>query len=145
MCTCRHRSFFQANAERIYIISGGFTDYIWPIVEPFGVKPNHVLANHFEYDPSGHIIGYDHTCLLSQDNGKVRQLTALDLARPVTVIGDGFTDYSIKKAGLAELFVVFTENVRRPTVIKLADQEACNFDAAITAVQLLDFGSVGRS
>ena len=39
-------------------------------------------------------------------------------------MGDGFTDYEIKKAGFANKFYAFTENIRREKVLNEADHEA---------------------
>ena len=46
----------------------------------------------------------------------------------VYVIGDGYTDYQIKEAGLADKFIAFTENAKRQNVIEKADYVAENFD-----------------
>ena len=52
--------------------------------------------------------------MLSRDGGKIRQLVLLDLDGPVYVLGDGYTDYQIREAGLANRFYAYTENVSPP-------------------------------
>jgi D-3-phosphoglycerate dehydrogenase len=44
------------------------------------------------------------------------------------VIGDGYTDFEIKDAGLANKFYVFTENVGRENIIEKADHVAPSLD-----------------
>src|SRR5580704_12676887 len=43
----RNKEFFQEYSDHIYIISGGFRDYIVPVVEEFGITEGHILANTF--------------------------------------------------------------------------------------------------
>jgi len=44
------------------------------------------------------------------------------------VIGDGYTDYQIKAAGLANKFFAFTENIHRENVVQAADHITPSFD-----------------
>lgn len=124
----RNKNFFQENRENIYIISGGFSDIIQPVVKKFGIAPDHIFANTFLYDKKGTIIGIDEKNPMSQDNGKVNIVKSLQLQGDLYVIGDGYTDYEIKKYGLAKKFIAFTENVSRDIVTKNADQIAPSFD-----------------
>lgn len=124
----RNREFFQTYAEYIYIISNGFHAFIDPIVTEFGIKPENILANRFHFDPQGNVIGFDKENPLSQNNGKVEQLKRLNLPGDVYVIGDGYTDYEIKHAGLANKFFAFTENVEREKVLSKADHVAPSLD-----------------
>jgi D-3-phosphoglycerate dehydrogenase len=124
----RNREFIQTYKDNIYIISNGFRDFIEPVVTPFGVHPNHILANTFEFDPEGNIIGFDLNNTLCGNNGKVEQLKLLELEGDVYVLGDGYTDYEIKAAGMANKFYAFTENIRRDAVVDKADHIAPNLD-----------------
>lgn len=117
----RNREFFKKNADSIYIISGGFTEIILPIVHDFGIKPSHILANRMLYDFEGNIYGYDQENPLAQDQGKVKALSQIKLSGESVIIGDGYTDYEVKEAGLADTFVAFTENVSRDKVVEKAD------------------------
>src|SRR5690606_2116924 len=109
----RNKEFFQTHADNIYIISNGFREFIVPIVTEYGIKPENVLANEFRFDEAGKVIGFDTDNPLSANGGKVTQLKKLNLPGDVYVIGDGYTDYEIKLAGLANRFYAFTENVTR--------------------------------
>jgi D-3-phosphoglycerate dehydrogenase len=124
----RNKDFFQEHADRIYIISNGFKDFIVPIVQDYHVLPENVYANAFTFDASGRITGYDKDNILSSNNGKVEQLRQLQLQGDVYVIGDGYTDYEIKASGLANKFYAFTENVERESVTEKADHVAPSLD-----------------
>ena len=124
----RNREFFQQYADNIYIISNGFHAFIDPIVMEYGIKQENIFANRFEFDEQGNVIGFDKENPLSANNGKVEQLKRLNLPGDVYVIGDGYTDYEIKHAGLANKFFAFTENVERESVLKNADHIAPSFD-----------------
>ena len=124
----RNKEFFDEYHENIYIISNGFKEFIVPIVTELGVKAEHVFANTFKYDREGKIIGFDEDNVLSSNNGKVEMLKTLDLQGDVYVIGDGYTDYEIKAAGLANKFYAFTENVERDNVLDKADHITPSLD-----------------
>jgi D-3-phosphoglycerate dehydrogenase len=124
----RNREFFTTFGENIYIISNGFREFIEPVVTEFGVKSENILANEFVFDGNGKVIGFDKENPLSANNGKVEQLKRLNLPGDVYVIGDGYTDYEIKHAGLANKFYAFTENVERGRVLEKADHIAPSLD-----------------
>jgi D-3-phosphoglycerate dehydrogenase len=124
----RNREFLQTYADYIYIISNGFHAFIDPIVTEFGIKPENILANRFHFDEQGNVTGFDKENPLSQNNGKVEQLKRLNLPGDVYVVGDGYTDYEIKHAGLANKFFAFTENVEREKVLSKADHIAPSLD-----------------
>ena len=123
-----NKHFFRDYADQIYIVSSGFKEFILPIVTEFGIKEDHVKANTFTYDADGNITGCDASNPLSQDKGKIKLMETLGLKGDVHVIGDGYTDYEIRGAGLASKFYAFTENVSRDAVVAKADSIAPNFD-----------------
>ncbi|WP_276372363.1 phosphoglycerate dehydrogenase [Chryseolinea sp. H1M3-3] len=124
----RNKEFFQLHADNIYIISNGFKEFIEPIVTEFGVKPENILANEFRFDDTGKVIGFDQDNPLSANGGKVEQLKKLNLPGDIYVIGDGYTDYEIKHAGLANKFFAFTENVERENIKSKADHITPSLD-----------------
>jgi D-3-phosphoglycerate dehydrogenase len=65
---------------------------------------------------------------LAQENGKVQQLKKIGLDGKVWVIGDGYTDYQIREAGMTEKFIAFFENVERINILDKADQVVRSFD-----------------
>lgn len=126
-----NKKFFQENAKDILVISGGFRDFIVPVVSDFGIAEKNVLANDFVFDKYENIVGFDENNLLAQENGKVKQIEALGLDGEVVVIGDGWTDFQIKESGAAKYFVAFVENVSREKVIANADFVAKSFDEVL--------------
>lgn len=124
----RNKEFFQTYADNIYIISNGFKEFIEPIVTEFGINAGNVLANEFIIEEGGKITGFDVDNPLSANGGKVERLKQLNLPGDVYVIGDGYTDYEIKHAGLANKFYAFTENVSRENVKNKADHVAPSLD-----------------
>jgi len=124
----RNEAFFEENKDDIYIISNGFKEFIIPIVKELGLKADHVFANDFVFDEDDNIVGFNKENVLSSNNGKVEQLKSMDLQGDVYVIGDGYTDYEIKAAGLANKFYAFTENVERDSVLKKADHITPSLD-----------------
>ena len=127
-------SFLKNNAENILIISSGFHELIEPIVIKYGIKKENIFANKFLYD-NNKVIGYDKKNPLSKSQGKVNILKELKLKGEVLVIGDGYTDYDIKKEGLANYFYLFIENIKRESVVKSADYLLKSLDQFIKIIK----------
>lgn len=127
-----NKDFFKKYAGNIIIVSGGFKEYIIPVVKKYGISEENVYANTFCYDKNGNITGYDAKNCLCAGNGKVKQLKLLKqqgrLAGEVIAIGDGHTDYELKQSGLVDRFYAFTENIERESVVKNADHITPSFD-----------------
>jgi D-3-phosphoglycerate dehydrogenase len=124
----RNRSFFKQHAENVYIISNGFKEIIIPIVQEYGIKPEHVLANTFKFDHDGKIIGFDEKDELCENQGKVKKIKSLNLKGEAIMIGDGYTDYETLEGGAVSKFFAFTENVSRKIVVDKADRIAPSLD-----------------
>lgn len=124
----RNREFFQKYADNIYILSNGFKEFIVPIVIQYGIKAEHVYANEFTFDDDGNITGFDSSNVLSHDDGKVQVIKDLELSGDIYVIGDGYNDYKIRAAGLANKFYAFTENIEREVVLQKADHVTPSLD-----------------
>ena len=124
----RNEEFFTEYQDRIYIISNGFREFIVPIVKEYGVKEENVYANNFVFDENGNVSGFDKDNVLSSNNGKVELLKKMDLKGDVYVIGDGYNDYEIKAAGLANKFYAFTENIERDNILDKADHITPSLD-----------------
>ena len=127
-------SFLKNNAENILIVSSGFHELIEPIVIQYGIKKENIFANKFLYD-NNRVIGYDKKNPLSKSQGKVNILKELKLKGEVHVIGDGYTDYEIKKEGLANYFYLFIENIKRESVVKSADYLLKSLDQFIKIIK----------
>ncbi|MBI3379964.1 phosphoglycerate dehydrogenase [Candidatus Gottesmanbacteria bacterium] len=132
----RNKEFFKKYKDKIYIISGGFKEYMVPLFKTFKIEKDHILANNFIFDKKGYIVGVDKKNPLSHARGKAAIIKSLQLKGKIYVIGDGYTDYEIKKAGLADKFFVFHENVKREAVIGKADHLLPNFDEFLYQLDL---------
>ncbi len=124
----RNKTFFQSNPENTFIISNGFKEFIVPVVTDLGIKAENVFANDMVFDLHGNLIDFNRDNPLSSNGGKVKQLSALNLQGNVHMIGDGYTDYEVKEAGVADRFYAYTENIERDPVKKKADHIAPSFD-----------------
>ena len=123
-----NKEFFHEYSEDIYVISCGFKEFIDPIVEEYNIPSDRVYANTFKFDEEGNIIGFDETNVLAAHNGKIECLKKLDLDGEVQVIGDGYSDYVMREAGIAHKFFAYTENVHREKAASNADHVAPNLD-----------------
>lgn len=128
-----NRGWIREQAERIYVVSGGFREYIVPVAREFGISAEHVLANTFTRDEMGKVTGCDRSNPLAHDDGKVRALKALRLEGKVVMVGDGYSDLVAREQGVADKFVAFIENVDRPAVALRADLVAKSFDEVINS------------
>ena len=132
----RNKEFFKKYKGRVYIISNGFKDFIDPIVAPYGIDADHVLANTFVFDEEGWVTGFDQENPLAHSKGKSKRLKALNLDGEIMVIGDAYTDFEMVEAGIAHKFYAFTENVFRESIIDKADHITPSFDEFLYVNQM---------
>ena len=130
----KNKLFIKKNSSNILIFSGGFKEIIIPIVSEYGINEKQIFANQFIYDSNDNVIGIDKNNNMSKKSGKVLMIKALKLSGKIDVIGDGFTDYEIKKSGLASNFYAFIENINREKISQLSDKALNSFDDYINIV-----------
>jgi D-3-phosphoglycerate dehydrogenase len=123
-----NKEFFEKFSQDIYVVSCGFKEFIDPIVEAYNIPANRVYANTFVFDDKGFIVGFDGENVLSQHNGKIQCIKDMNLEGEIQVIGDGYSDYVAREAGVADKFFAFTENVAREKAITKADHVTPNLD-----------------
>lgn len=123
-----NKEFFEKFADDIYVISCGFKEFIDPIVKEYNIPSERVYANTFEFAGDGEIVGFDANNPLSQHNGKIKCLKDMNLEGEIQVIGDGYSDYVTREAGVADTFFAYTENVSRDKTTENADHIAPNLD-----------------
>ena len=123
-----NKEFFENYSNDIYVISCGFKEFIDPIVAAYNIPSERVFANTFEYDDANNIIGFNSANPLAKHNGKIECLKNLNLSGEVQVIGDGYSDYVMREAGIADKFFAYTENVSRDKAINNADHVTPNLD-----------------
>tara|TARA_Y100000588_G_scaffold368176_1_gene435758 strand:+ start:129 stop:794 length:666 start_codon:yes stop_codon:yes gene_type:complete len=126
-----NKDFFINNYKNIYIISGGFKELIFPIVKKFKISYNNIYANEFVFS-NDKVCGINKNNVLSKDQGKVE--VAKSISGKNIIIGDGYTDYEVKKYKAAELFIQFIENINRTNLNKKADIIADDFKKIIKFV-----------
>jgi D-3-phosphoglycerate dehydrogenase len=124
----RNTIFFKNHADEVLIVSGGFKEFIIPVVTEYHIKKENIYANTFEFDADGNIIGYDRENPLSQEGGKVKLLKELNLPGDIYGIGDGYSDFQLKESGMIKKFFAFTENIERKSVAEKADHITPSFD-----------------
>jgi D-3-phosphoglycerate dehydrogenase len=132
----RNKEFFKKYQGRVLIVSGGFKEFIAPVVKSFFIDEDCIYANTFIYDKKNNIIGSDEENPLAQEGGKVKLLKQLRLKGQVIAIGDGYTDYQMRESGMAEQFFAFTENIARERVLAKADYIAPSLDEILYKMKL---------
>ncbi len=124
----RNSVFFKKHQDEVLIVSGGFKEFIIPVVTEYHIKKENIYANTFLFDEQDNIIGYDRTNPLSQEGGKVKLLKELDLQGDIFGIGDGYSDFQLKESGMIKKFFAYTENIERKSVTEKADYITPSFD-----------------
>lgn len=124
----RNALFFKRHASEVLIVSGGFKEFIEPVLRPYHIKAENIYANTFITDDTGRITGYDQGNPLSEEGGKVKLIRQLDLKGNLYGIGDGYSDYQLRESGLIKKFYAFTENIARQSILPKADHITPSFD-----------------
>ena len=129
--------FFKEYLDDIYIVSGGFKSIIQPILLSTNVNWN-IFANEFKFDKDDNVIGIDTNNPLAFSKGKVELVKKLNLNNDIIIIGDGYTDYEVKKYGLAKYFLAYTAHAKRDTVIVHADKVCQDFDQVLEFIKKIN-------
>ncbi|QPH38307.1 HAD-IB family phosphatase [Pedobacter endophyticus] len=124
----RNAEFFKKHADDVLIVSGGFKEFITPVVSQYHIKKENIYANTFVTTGDGNIIDYDHANPLSEEGGKVKLLQHLKLEGELFGIGDGYSDFQLRESGLINKFFAFTENIARESIVAKADHVTPSFD-----------------
>ena len=125
------KSIFPKNC---YIVSGGFLEYIVPVCKRIGFLETNIIANQFVLIDDK-IIDFNRNLSISQKMGKVKAINALNLSRPIYMIGDGYTDLETKLEGAVDYFIGYTETVFRENVVKQADAVCSDFYEVVKWIQ----------
>ena len=133
----KNKRFLKENCDNCYIVSGGFKEIIDPIATNLGFKKNNIFANTFNFK-NNIVDSIDKNNFLSNNKGKVEILkNYININKKDSIIiGDGYTDYEIKKYNEAKYFVQFIENINRESLNSKADLIASNFNEIIEFVKL---------
>jgi D-3-phosphoglycerate dehydrogenase len=111
--------FLAVRGQKLFIVSGGFTEIVRPIAERFGIPGEDCFANEYIADDSGCVTGVKEGPL-AREGGKSAVLRGLKeenrLPGTVVMVGDGMSDCQVYADGLAGLFVGCGFHVVRPKV-----------------------------
>ena len=128
----KNLSFFNQINKNCFIVSGGFKEIIYPVLSNFNFPKKNIYANSFIYDEQ-RIISIDKNNPLSKDGGK--NLVVQNIKGYNIIIGDGYTDYEVKKDGNADVFIQYTENINRLELNKKADYICSDFFQIIEIIK----------
>jgi len=141
----RNQEFFKENADNCFIVSGGFKEIILPIVKPYGFNDNNVFGNDFICKNGSTIFTINKGNPLSKEFGKIKiseqinqNISISNNDKPIIVLGDGYTDYEVKKYNQANYFIQFIENINRKSLNNKADFIAKNFDDVIRFIKKIN-------
>jgi D-3-phosphoglycerate dehydrogenase len=116
--------FLKNKEDKIFLISGGFVDNLSIVADKLDIDKKCLFANKFVFD--GNVVsGFDKKSLLINSEGKVMIAEKIKRKYPldkIICIGDGNTDYLMRKRGVADEFWGFWKNVKRDGLIKKADR-----------------------
>ena len=115
----KNKRFFEENYENCFIISGGFIDVIEPVLLKYNIPKENIFANDLLFNEKQEIYSINKDNPLSKDLGKIK--VAQQIEGKKIIIGDGYTDYELKKYGEASLFIQHIENINRKKLNKSAD------------------------
>ena len=118
--------------KHIFVFSTSPEPIVRPVTDALGIPAENVLTNRLRYDKSGGILGIDESAPLCMTLGKVfvaEQLRTQErLEGPTAIVGDGFSDLSVKKNGMADMFVYYGGSVDREDIRLQADFAINRFD-----------------
>ena len=66
--------------------------------------------------------------------GKTKVIKSLNLKKPVVMVGDGYTDLEVFLHGAADVFICYTENIKRKKVISQSEFTATSFERVIEII-----------
>lgn len=130
------QNYFTYSSANMFVLSGGFEDYVIPIGEHIGFKKEHIFANKFVFNDDK-ITGFDSSILLSQSFGKAKTIRQLNLNGSSYLVGDGYTDLEVKLDEAVDYFIAFTETIARVEVVQKSDFICSDFYELIQLIQRL--------
>ena len=109
---------------QIWIFSGGLTESIEPFADYLQIPRENIFAVKLEWNSDGSF-----KCLDNTNGACDSKLVAFDKVKDrfdgeIIAVGDGYTDYQLFEAGLADKFIAYTEHIERKAVIEKAESIA---------------------
>jgi HAD superfamily phosphoserine phosphatase-like hydrolase len=124
----------SAFGAKIFLISGGFLELIYPTADALGVPRERCFANTFSWYEDDLVCGFDPKNPLAEGGGKsvVVKNIRKSYPGPGIFVGDGMNDVCVFEEGATEYMIGFGQNTVRPEVRRKAPHYALN------SVQLQD-------
>ena len=119
--------FFESIIDNVYIVSSGFKEVIEFAFKSISNKRWNIFANDLDYR-NNHLVTINKSNPLSKNLGKVKLIKSMNLSGNVIVVGDGYTDYEIRKHNQAHIFLCYIGNINRKKVSKYADVLCYDFN-----------------
>ena len=119
--------FFESIIDNVYIVSSGFKEVIEFAFKSISNKRWNIFANDLDYR-NNHLVTINKSNPLSKNLGKVKLIKSMNLSGNVIVVGDGYTDYEIRKHNQANIFLCYIRNINRKKVSKYADVLCYDFN-----------------
>lgn len=133
----RNKDLIKSFSDKIWIISGGFTQIINPIVKQYGISSQRVIANTFLIS-NGKVIGVDSQNIMSKDKGKIKAINKLNIVGTSFMVGDGYTDYEVFLDKAVNHFIYYAENISRKQVMTKTNNIANTFEEVLLLASKLD-------
>lgn len=118
--------------HNIFVITGGFIDFVFPITDQLQIPRKNVFANEFILDEDGYVEQVDLENPLSTDKGKQKVVENLrnskKLNGQVYMIGDGMSDLNLELENYVNKYIGFGINKVRAKVKELAEFHFNSFD-----------------
>lgn len=119
--------FFESIIDNVYIVSSGFKEVIEFAFKSISNKRWNIFANDLDYK-NNDLVTINKSNPLSKNLGKVKLIKSMNLSGNVIVVGDGYTDYEIRKHNHANIFLCYIRNINRKKVSKYADVLCYDFN-----------------
>tara|TARA_Y100000589_G_scaffold30844_1_gene25746 strand:+ start:28 stop:702 length:675 start_codon:yes stop_codon:yes gene_type:complete len=130
----KNLDFIESYIDQIYIVSGGFKEVIELSLKAISNKKWNIYANNFIFKGQK-IIGINNNNPLAKNHGKVELIKSLNLEGEKIIVGDGYTDYEVKKYDQAKYFLCYNRHINRQRVVKHADLICDDFEQVINFIK----------
>lgn len=107
----------KIDRKDIYIISGGFEQFILPYTDFLNIPRENVFCNNLIFDNKGNYQNFDSTRLTCESFGKVKVIESIKLksnCKNIMMIGDGTTDLETQPH--VHTFIGYGGNIERISI-----------------------------
>ncbi|ODN41969.1 HAD-IB family phosphatase [Piscirickettsia litoralis] len=106
----------------IWIVSGGLIPFILPIAEQLNINKSHIKAVEIKWHNQK--IQPNNTNGFATDKVTGAKSCLSAWKKPVTIIGDGYTDFQLFQSGIAQNFIAYCQHIERPNIITTTEYKA---------------------